>query len=760
MTRSALPRPRDRYVATALAALLAMVYLLSFNGQFRSIDEFALYSRAESLVQGYGLRTPQLAFQYYHHPVGPLEPGQPFLATPLYWLALQAPGVSNIAAVMLFNVLVTALTGAVLYALLRTLDLTQTVAVLTTLAWGIGTTAWPYARSFFREPLLGLFWLGATLACLRWQSTRRAVWALACLALMCAGLAVKISAVGALPVFGAALLWDARARRLALTWRRAALLVAFGVASVLAAAELYTLRYGNPPPIAEYLWQYPWRDGLLVAYGMLVSPVKGVLFYSPILVAAAIGWPSLIRKRGRAAFLVAALTLSLLYVYGPSPFWHGGHVVWGPRMMIPLLPLLALPIASALESRRVLARLWVALWSAIGLIVQFPAGIASWADAVWQLVPAFHSHGHIVGLDGIPWYSWQLLPRSPALVQVRDLSVRQLDLTWLRTLADGTRAYDLPLALGLMALAGLTLVCLCLLMRRQPGGVRRQRALALACALAVLVGSVAIMGRSVRNTNDHGGLTRADARAIATTISQAQDVPHTVVLVSNDFFVNILLGMLKGQFLPQWHSPLDPITLAQIMAQAPDAERVWLVVDRVHLPYDASPFFARDAFVQEGYLAGGQWIGGFELFQFLPPAPLERQQVTRRWENGLALRGLSTDAQQVRPGGALRVEMELAAEAPVSEDYVLFAQLRPAEGPALAAPDGQPQYGAAPTSTWAPGEPVVDRRAILVPEDAVPGAYELSVGWLDARGERVPPIQGEGTVRDDMVVLGEVVVLP
>ena len=100
---------------------------------------------------------------------------------------------------MLFNVFISAATGALLFALLRSLGFGQPVAALTALAWGIGTTAWPYACSFFREPLLGLLWLGAAVCCLAWQRTRRAPWALGCLALAAGSLAVKISAAGALP---------------------------------------------------------------------------------------------------------------------------------------------------------------------------------------------------------------------------------------------------------------------------------------------------------------------------------------------------------------------------------------------------------------------------------------------------------------------------------------------------------------------------------------------------------------------------------
>ena len=50
----------DRTVAALVFATLLAFYLLTFSGQFRSIDEYAMYARVESLPQGQGLATPQL----------------------------------------------------------------------------------------------------------------------------------------------------------------------------------------------------------------------------------------------------------------------------------------------------------------------------------------------------------------------------------------------------------------------------------------------------------------------------------------------------------------------------------------------------------------------------------------------------------------------------------------------------------------------------------------------------------------------------
>jgi len=81
--------------ALAVFGLLFVLYLLTFNGRFTSIDELAIYARAESLIQQGSLDTPQLAFSSYHNVVGEIEIGYAVLAAPLYWLAQQAGRFNN-----------------------------------------------------------------------------------------------------------------------------------------------------------------------------------------------------------------------------------------------------------------------------------------------------------------------------------------------------------------------------------------------------------------------------------------------------------------------------------------------------------------------------------------------------------------------------------------------------------------------------------------------------------------------------------------
>ena len=58
--------------------------------------------------------------------------------------------------ITLFNVLVAAATVATLYRLGRAAGYGARPATFAAAAYGLTTLAWPYSRTFFRDPLVGL----------------------------------------------------------------------------------------------------------------------------------------------------------------------------------------------------------------------------------------------------------------------------------------------------------------------------------------------------------------------------------------------------------------------------------------------------------------------------------------------------------------------------------------------------------------------------------------------------------------------------
>ena len=112
------------------------------------------------------------------------------------------------------------------------------------------------------------------------------------------------------------------------------------------------------------MWSTPLLQGLL---GLLVSPSRGLLVYSPILLFAFAGILLSVRRGERplCRFLAAGFTASLLTLSAYS-FWWGGHS-FGPRLLVDFLPVLAVFLAVAwpkVERRPVLQVVWMLLFAA------------------------------------------------------------------------------------------------------------------------------------------------------------------------------------------------------------------------------------------------------------------------------------------------------------------------------------------------------------------------------------------------------------
>jgi hypothetical protein len=90
----------------------------------------------------------------------------------------------------------------------------------------------------------------------------------------------------------------------------------------------------------------------------------------------------------------------------------------------------------------------------------------------------------------------------------------------------------------------------------------------------------------------------------------------------------------------------------------------------------------------------------------------------------------------LRPGEAFTVTLTWEAAGAAARDYTVFVHLLdPAATTATDAlvtqHDGVPCAGTAPTSSWRPGDRVLDTHTLVVPAGTAPGSYALGVGLYD-----------------------------
>ena len=278
--------------------------------------------------------------------------------------------------VSFFNAAVTALLLAVFYLAVRALGVAVPGALDATLMLGFTTPLWVYSKSFMAEPLqaLGLLLALSGSARAALGETRHTWWA---------GLGVLIAVsvkLSMLPLALACLLPLTMARPI--TWPVPALMLVLALAGHLVYNQarfgtILETGYGAQATLAAY--STPILTGL---YGLLISSGKGVMWFAPALWMGIPGWVALQRAGAAHARIGLAITITCavtLALYSMFEHWAGDGS-FGPRYLVPLLPLAFVPVAFFLHEAGRWRRALMAIIATAGLAVQV-GGVAVYFGA-------------------------------------------------------------------------------------------------------------------------------------------------------------------------------------------------------------------------------------------------------------------------------------------------------------------------------------------------------------------------------------------
>ncbi len=124
--------------------------------------------------------------------------------------------------------------------------------------------------------------------------------------------------------------------------------------------------------------------------GLIFSPGKGLLFYSPLIALGILGLPRMWKADANLVLALLAFFVALTCMAGISTYW--GDEVWGPRYIVPAAWTLLVPIAwwaSTVTRQKVLAGV-----ACLAVVVQV-IGIST----------PYSRYTHAVrGLTGVPVY--------------------------------------------------------------------------------------------------------------------------------------------------------------------------------------------------------------------------------------------------------------------------------------------------------------------------------------------------------------------
>ncbi|HET6263175.1 MAG TPA: hypothetical protein VFG99_13200, partial [Chloroflexia bacterium] len=416
-SRRAPTRRRTLYVVAALSAallLLTLGFLNAFDSDrmYQVVGGFAEYGRPS--------RYPSLdAFTKYGF-------GLPLVAVPFYWLGklgtLFGAAYEPVTrfAVSMTNLPLLAVTCWVLYRASRRFA-TVGIALAVAGTYLLATPALNYARTFFSEPVGALLLLGSTLLLVprageRAPTQRRVLVAgmlLGGMVWLKPAFAVFLPLPGVLVLLMAALHARSEGATRGELLRQVFLAGAlFSVGPIIAALGQVLYNWLRFAPLADawlrtgYEREPGFSTPLLVGLeGLLLSPGKSMFLYAPPLLLAPLGMWLMWRRGaypGRVAVALIAAHTFMGLVFNATWWAWTGNFAWGPRLIMPLFPLLAWPLASvgefALAKGRALLSPRSALLGAWGVLAVLGA-VVSIPGALVDFQVYYRLHGLILAGD-------------------------------------------------------------------------------------------------------------------------------------------------------------------------------------------------------------------------------------------------------------------------------------------------------------------------------------------------------------------------
>lgn len=428
------------FLSILLFLLLSSIYTTVFWGLRLSNDERYLFDSSESLVRRgnfrltytYDLRTTNSLENGDPWPRAPYEPLMSILIAPLFYLAQSIPSIGLMHTVWLFNIGVTSATAVLVFYGGMMLGYRVQSSWVTAVLFGIATMSLPYARTLFRESLVGFFVLACYLSLFQIRRTLSAQgipWQSAILFIICfiAMFLTKVASLLFLPGLLVILLpsWTAiKSHRNKIIGLSLAAIGAFVLFFLIVQSTNISADRFNIEIWKNYAKQSEWDFILQSSVGYHISPGRSFWLYSPILLLI---FPSMwLLKRSGQDWRLGISVIGTALLIGPSygilqnDEWWGG-LAWGPRQLLPLIPvatLLILPVIDRFFSFR-----RVVQWGISAII-----GFSLFIQAVSIAIPvtAYYVDANLndVSFTDLNWsIKWSPILRHIALMDIESPAV-------------------------------------------------------------------------------------------------------------------------------------------------------------------------------------------------------------------------------------------------------------------------------------------------------------------------------------------------
>jgi hypothetical protein len=278
-----------------------------------------------------------------------------------------------------------------------------------------------------------------------------------------------------------------------------------------------------------------------------------------------------------------------------------------------------------------------------------------------------------------------------------------------------------------------------------------QRVAPLLLTAAVLIGS----GLSLSNMFNDPVYARADYRGMAARIA-AEGHPNAAVILNapNQWEVFTYYHRDGAPVYPLPRGQPDPALLDPALAD------IAATYDRLYVLFWGDAQRDPERIVERWldvhtFKTDEQWVGDVRFVTYaVPPAdPVPPTPAGFEFDTGtgepIVLAAYAVQPTTGRPGDVVAVQLLWSAASDIPQAYKVFVHLIDDSGRPLVQRDSEPAGGSRPTTTWQPGETIIDNHGLLLPPGLAPGAYRLVVGLYDpADPMQRLPVTVDGTVKD------------
>jgi mannosyltransferase len=284
----------------------------------------------------------------------------------------------------------------------------------------------------------------------------------------------------------------------------------------------------------------------------------------------------------------------------------------------------------------------------------------------------------------------------------------------------------------------------------------RQRVLVRGTAAVAVLALTVHLWQGLNPLYHHPDYQRANYRALAQDVMEDARPGNAIILNAPnqaEVFGYYFTADTPIYPLPAGLGGDDDATRARVAALIADFQRVFVVYwgEAERDPHRV----VETTLNAQAFEAASQWYGDVRLVRYSTPQPLTLVEASgAQFGEHIRLERFALSTDQLQAGDVLQLQLDWQTDAALDERYKVFVQLLDASGQLVAQRDSEPGGGLALTTTWEPDQTIIDKHALIIPNDLAPTHYTLMIG-LYAIDD---PLQRLRVADSDHLVLGTITV--